>query len=132
VWLFEIGRTLGQIVTSGSEDDPSGGLLLRAATMIGAGEGSVRVANADGSTRSGSADVLVMAAGLEGGFHGGGASMHGGGIFVGTGVKYSRYLGAGTAVDTISPYVSLTIEGGIVLRILGEGLRGLSFARACR
>jgi hypothetical protein len=130
IMTIELGRTLAQGVFEGTDRDPTSGVLLRLATVGGLGEGSIRVGHADGSVQGGTAHLVMIGGGLEAGIHGGGARMHGGGVFIGGGVRYSRISGPDAVLESVSPYVSLTFEGGALLRILGEALKG--GALACR
>lgn len=119
IWELELGRTLHESVWSTSGGHPVSGSLLRAVGSVGRGSGSMRSDQSD-------SDVAVWSGrlGVEYALHTGGGSINSIGIAFGTGVRFSDVQGdpAGHA-QSISPYLSVTIEGGVLLQLWAFALQ---------
>lgn len=117
LWTLELGRTLWQDNWSGSRGEPTSGALLRAVASFGTGGGVLtRTDTVGDALTSESMTAISYAVGVEGAIHGGGSTIDSYGLALGTGVKVSHFTADGYAAEAITPYVSLTIEGGFLLQ----------------
>jgi hypothetical protein len=109
--------TVARWLVDGPDDVPSAGALVRLTGTLGLGTGEEQTW--DGTVVDHTdVDLWTAALGAEVGVHFGGGEWDSGGVFLGAGMSRSTFASTGGETTSTAPYVSLRVEGGIVLQTL--------------